>query len=96
MSSVVRARHPGRFGFFSFFGCGLRRSELAALDVEILQLREKRWVLADLRGKGGRVRTVAVPLWVKQGINAWMTAAGIEEGRLFRSVRKGGRKIGEP
>ena len=76
-------------------GCGLRRAELASLDVEILQLRESRWVLADLRGKGGRVRTVAVPVWVKQAINAWMTAAGIEEGRLFRSVRKGGKKVGE-
>ena len=76
-------------------GCGLRRAELATLDVDILQLRENRWVLLDLRGKGGRVRTVPVPLWVKQGINAWMTAAGIEEGRLFRLVRKGGKKIGE-
>ncbi len=76
-------------------GCGLRRAELASLDVEILQLRESRWVLLDPRGKGGRVRTVAVLLWVKHGINAWMTAAGIEEGRLFQSLRKGGRKVGE-
>jgi len=37
-------------------------------------------VLADLVGKGRRVRTVAVPLWVKQAINVWQTAAGIEEG----------------
>jgi hypothetical protein len=27
--------------------------------------------IADLRGKGGRIRTVAVPVWVKQGIDAW-------------------------
>jgi len=45
-------------------------------------------VLADMEGKGRRVRTVAVPVWVKQGINAWMTAAAIEEGRLLRSIRK--------
>ncbi len=76
-------------------GCGLRRRELAGLDVEDLQMRENRWVIADLRGKGGRVRTVAVPIWVKQGINVWVTAAKIEEGRLFRSVKKGGKKIGE-
>ena len=76
-------------------GCGLRRRELAALAVEEIQLRENRWVIADLRGKGGRVRTVAVPVWVKQGINAWMTEAKIEEGRLFRSVKKGGKKLGE-
>ncbi len=76
-------------------GCGLRRRELAGLDVEDVQLRENRWVIADLRGKGGRVRTVAVPVWVKNGINIWLTAARIEEGRLFRSVKKGGKKIGE-
>ncbi len=51
--------------------------------------------VGDLIGKGGRVRTVAVPLWVKQAINAWMTAAGIEEGRLLRRVLKNGKVIGE-
>ncbi len=75
-------------------GCALRRRELAALEVETLQQREGRWVLADLVGKGRRVRTVAVPLWVKQGINAWQTTAGIEEGRLLRSIRKGGKRVG--
>jgi len=76
-------------------GCALRRQELATLDVQTIQTREGRWVLADLVGKGRRVRTVAVPLWVKQAINAWQTAAGIEEGRLLRSIRKGGKRVGE-
>lgn len=75
-------------------GCALRRQELASLDVETIQLREGRWVLADMEGKGRRIRTVAIPIWVKHGINAWMTAAGIEEGSLLRSIRKGG-KVGE-
>ena len=51
-------------------GCALRRRELASLNVEDLQMRENRWVVAALRGKGNSIRTVAVPLWVKQGINA--------------------------
>ena len=51
-------------------------------------------MLADLEGKGRRIRTVAVPVWGKHGINAWMTAAGIEEGRLRRSIAKGG-KVGK-
>jgi len=72
-------------------GCALRRTELASLDVSTIQLRENRWVLADLEGKGRRIRTVAVPLWVKEGINAWMSAAKIEEGRLLRSISKGGK-----
>ena len=75
-------------------GCALRRNELAMLDVETLQLREGRWVLADLEEKGRRIRTVAVPVWVKQGINAWMIAAGVEDGRLLRSIRKGGKRLG--
>jgi site-specific recombinase XerC len=58
-------------------GCALRRQELASLDIE---LREGRWVLPDLCGKGGRVRTVAIPLWVKHGIDAWMIA-GQDRGR---------------
>jgi integrase len=72
-------------------GCALRRRELATLNIEDIQLREGRWVIIDLRGKGGRIRTVAVPIWVKQGINAWVTAAKIEDGRLLRPVSKSGK-----
>jgi integrase len=72
-------------------GCALRRRELATLKMEDIQLREGKWVIIDLRGKGGRIRTVAVPIWVKQGINAWMTAAKIEDGRLLRPVSKSGK-----
>ncbi len=72
-------------------GCALRRRELANLEIEEIQLREGRWVIADLNGKGGRVRTIAIPLWVKQAVNAWMTAAAIDEGKLLRSVTKAGK-----
>jgi integrase len=72
-------------------GCALRRQELSSLYVEQIQMRENRWVIADLRGKGGRIRTVAVPVWVKQGIDAWTAAAELPAGRLLRSIRKGGR-----
>ena len=72
-------------------GCALRRNELAELEVETIQQREGRWVLADLEGKGRRVRTVAVSIWVKQGIEAWTAAAGIDKGRLLRSVSKSGK-----
>jgi len=46
-------------------GCGLRRAELAALNVHDLQQREEHWVFADLIGKGGHVRTVPVPFWIE-------------------------------
>jgi hypothetical protein len=54
---------------------------LAELDVETIQQREGRWVLADLEGKRRRIHSVAISIWVKQGINAWMTAVGIEDSR---------------
>ncbi len=75
-------------------GCALRRRELAELTFSGVQMREGRWVLPDLRGKGGRVRTIAIPLWVKHGIDSWTAGAKIEDGRLIRTVSKGG-KVGE-
>jgi integrase len=75
--------------------CALRRQELANLRLSDLQQREGRWVLADLVGKGKRIRTVAVPRWVKQGMDEWVEAAGIGEGRLLRAIHKGGRVYGE-
>jgi site-specific recombinase XerD len=76
-------------------GCALRRQELASLDVDGIQMREGRWVFPDLRGKGGRVRTVAIPVWVKDGIDSWMVAAKIEDGRLLRPLSKSGKLIGD-
>ena len=58
-------------------GCGLRRTELTALRVEDIQQREEHWVISDLTGKGGHIRTIPVPDWVKAGIDAWMTASVI-------------------
>jgi integrase len=68
----------GKRDYALLAGCALRRNELTKLDVAAIQLREGRWILADLEGKGRRTRTVAIPSWVKQGVDAWMTAAGIE------------------
>jgi integrase len=67
-------------------GCALRRTELAQLDIEQIQMREGRWVLADLRGKGGRLRTVAVPMWTKEAIDGWTKISGITSGLLIRRL----------
>lgn len=48
-------------------------------------------MIADLVGKGGHMRTIPVPDWVKDGIDAWTTAAGITAGTLLRSINKAGR-----
>ena len=75
-------------------GCGLRRAELTALRVEDIQQREEHWVIADLVGKGGHIRTIPVPDWVKAGIDAWTVAAGVTTGALLRSINKAGRVWG--
>jgi integrase len=69
-------------------GCGLRRAELLALRVESIQQREEHWVIADLVGKGGHVRTVPIPIWVKSKVDAWLAAAAITRGPVFPAIKK--------
>jgi site-specific recombinase XerD len=76
-------------------GCGLRRAELLALTLESIQRREEHWVIADLVGKGGHVRTVPIPDWVKVTVNAWTDAANITHGTVFRAISKAGRVWGD-
>ena len=78
----------------TLMGCGLRRGELLALCVNATQLREERWVIADLMGKAGHMRTVPIPCWVKAAIDEWKAASGITEGAIFRSINKTGRVWG--
>ena len=70
-------------------GCGLRREECAGLTVEHIQQREGRWVIVDLIGKRSKTRSVPMPSWAKYAIDGYMLAAGITEGVLFRSMRRG-------
>ncbi|MFZ0978245.1 MAG: tyrosine-type recombinase/integrase [Candidatus Acidiferrales bacterium] len=75
-------------------GCGLRRSELTDLMLDHLQRREDHWAIVDLVGKGGHIRTVPVPDWVKQAIDDWLRAARLTEGRVFRRVCRTGMTWG--
>ena len=72
-------------------GCGLRRTEVTTLRFEDLRLRENHWVIADLRGKGGHIRTIPVPEWVKEAVDKWTLRAGMNAGPLLRSINKAGR-----
>ena len=72
-------------------GCGLRRAELSALEVADMEIRQGHWAIVDLIGKGSRVRTVPMPMWVKESVDRWIIAAKIGQGRIFR----GGKREGE-
>ena len=76
-------------------GCGLRRSEVAALTITHIQQRDGRWCIVDLIGKHGRIRTTPMPNWVKVAIDAWTVPAGVGDGHVFRSVLRGDRLWGE-
>jgi site-specific recombinase XerD len=75
-------------------GCGLRRPELVGMDMDEVQMRQGHWAVVDLIGKGGHIRTVPIPVWVKAALDDWAAAAGITEGRIFRAVARAGKVWG--
>ena len=74
-----------------FLGAALRRTELTQLEIEHIQQREGRWVIVDIIGKRGKVRTVPIAPWVKYAIDTWTAAAHITQGTIFRRMKKGGQ-----
>ncbi len=83
--------------FAVLLGCGLRRSEVAALTFSHIQQRDRRWCIVDLMGKHGRIRTTPMPNWVKVAVDAWTAQVSIAEGHVFRPVRERvcGDRLGE-
>ena len=72
-------------------GCGLRRAELANLPIEKIQVRQGHWVIVDLVGKGGHVRTIPIPRpsvpchtqeWKRSGVIASTGSVRREGNRL--------------
>jgi site-specific recombinase XerC len=53
------------------FGWGFRRSELVGLELDEIQMRLGHWAVVDLIGKGGHIRTVPIPTWVKSALDQW-------------------------
>jgi site-specific recombinase XerD len=76
-------------------GCGLRRSEASDVTFEHIQQRDGRWAIVDLLGKGGRLRTVPMPAWVKVKIDLWSAAAGLTGGHVFCPMNNRGQIVGE-
>jgi site-specific recombinase XerD len=77
------------------FGCGFRRSELVGLELDEIQMRQGHWAVVDLIGKGGHIRTVPIPEWVKAALDQWVRAASVTEGRIFRAVARAGKVWGK-
>jgi integrase len=73
-------------------GGGLRLSEVVGLNLDRLQFREGRWVIVNSIGKEKRLRTIPVPSWSKELLDAWLRHSGVSEGKVFRRVLKGGTR----
>jgi len=72
-------------------GAGLRRSEVVSLNCSHIQEREGRWLIVDLLGKHGRIRTVPIPEWACAAVDRWQLAAGVLDGCLFRRMNRHGQ-----
>jgi len=84
------------------FAGAFRRSELVALDVADLEETEDGFKIIIRRSKTdqeGHGETIAIARGVTtcpvKAVKAWLQAAGISEGPLFRPVAKGGRLIAQ-
>ena len=75
-------------------GCGLRRFEVSDLKKEQMKQVQGRWAFTDIKGKGDRYRTVAIPEWCINLIKKWLEIrkelAGNFTEKLFFSIRKNG------
>ncbi len=92
--STVRAKRDYAM-LAILFGCGLRRSELVGLKFDDVQVRQGHWAIVDMIGKGGHIRTVPIPHWVKTALDLWIATAGVRDGRIFRAVARTGKVWGK-
>jgi len=83
------------------FAAALRRSELVALDVADLERAPEGIIVHIRRSKTdqeGEGHQIAVPRGSKlkpvEALEDWLRSARIEEGPVFRSIRKGGSSTG--
>ena len=77
------------------FGCGFRRSELVGLQLDEVQMRQGHWAVVDLIGKGGHIRTVPIPVWVKAALDQWIAAAWHHAGQDLPGRRQSGKSVGQ-
>lgn len=100
-SGDLRGKRDRALVLLGFSGA-FRRSELMSLDVEDLSWSERGLVIRLHKSKTDQLkasRLVAVP-WAgeaccaAQSTKEWMTASGVEQGALFRSIDRNGRLLG--
>jgi integrase len=76
---------------------GLRRSEICSLTWGHIAEIEGHRVIANLKGKHGRIRTLKLPVWLWRLLNEWGETSGIDmvdpDRRIFVPVTKEGHVL---
>jgi len=73
------------------FATGLRRGEIAALDMGDVKALDSGYELTIRRAKGGKFRTVSVYGGAAKYLKDWLEVRGERPGPLFLAITKGGR-----
>jgi len=84
-TSIAGARDGAIIGLA--YGCGLRRAELAALDVRHVDLTGK---LLTVHGKRNSQRAVPIAAGALEALEDWLFGRGATPGPLFVRIRRGG------
>jgi len=73
-------------------GCGLRRFEISDLKITQMKQVQGRWAFTDIKGKGERYRTVAIPEYAVKCLEKWLVISKTvgKTDRIFFSIRKNG------
>jgi integrase len=83
---------------FGFSTGGRRRSEIADADLKDLEEAGDDFVFKLVKSKTdqeGKGKDKPVKGRAATALKEWITASGIKEGKIFRSVKKGGLKLGD-
>jgi integrase len=76
-------------------GCGLRRSEVCNLTWGQIRRDGELFVIADIRGKHGRIRTVNLPAWVYKMLVEYCIEPWDKDARIIQSYDRHGNKRGK-
>lgn len=85
-SSSTPVNRRDRLVILLLYGCGLRTSELRALDVQDIDLERKQLLVK--KGKGDRQRMIPVPSAVWTELLAYLAQRGGRKGALLRTQTK--------
>ncbi|PKI12949.1 tyrosine-type recombinase/integrase [Colwellia sp. 12G3] len=77
-----------------FLATGLRRSELAKLQVGDYDIKEQK--VNVISGKGNKSRFQFLPDWVVPELNKWLLVRGLTEGSLFNPFTGGKVNVSNP